>query len=181
LGLSVRKAELAKTELVNKGLAKEIGAKLGKSKRRTKFLVLTELGSKLRKAGYDTGLWKRTGYQNFEHQLYSVLIAYAYKKVCQQVFIEKAVSDERRVDVLVSNGKQTAIEVELGPFALEDEVKALLYVDEMIIAVNEESVLHKTKSKLEELPPEMRTRVSILLSMSSLWWVSFRSWMLPFA
>ena len=75
LGLSVRKAELAKTELVNKGLAKEIGAKLGKSKRLTKFLVLTELGSKLlRKAGYDTGLWKRTGYQNFEHQLYSVLI-----------------------------------------------------------------------------------------------------------
>ena len=33
LSLSVRKAELAKTELVNKGLAKEIGAKLGKSKR----------------------------------------------------------------------------------------------------------------------------------------------------
>lgn len=116
LGLSVRKPELAKTELVNKGLAKEIGAKLGKSKRLTKFLVLTELGSKLlRKAGYDTGLWKRTGYQNFEHQLYSVLIAYAYKKVGQQVFIEKAVSEERRVDVLVSNGKQTAIEVELGP------------------------------------------------------------------
>jgi hypothetical protein len=45
---------------------------------------------------------------------YSVLIAYAYKKVGQQVFIEKAVSEERRVDVLVSNGKQTAIEVELG-------------------------------------------------------------------
>jgi hypothetical protein len=44
-----------------------------------------------------------------------VLIAYAYKKVGQQVFIEKAVSEERRVDVLVSNGKQTAIEVELGP------------------------------------------------------------------
>jgi hypothetical protein len=113
--LSVQKPELAKTELVNKGLVKEIGAKLGKSKRLTKFLVLTELGSKLRKAGYDTGLWKRTGYQNFEHQLYSVLIAYAYKKVGQQVFIEKAVSEERRVNVLVSNGKQTAIEVELGP------------------------------------------------------------------
>ena len=77
--------------------------------------MLTELGSKLlRKAGYDTGLWKRTGYQNFKHQLYSVLIAYAYKKVGQQVFIEKAVSEERLVDVLVSNGKQTAIEVELG-------------------------------------------------------------------
>lgn len=164
LGLSIRKAELAKTELVNKELVKEIGAKLGKSKRLTKFLVLTELGSKLlRKAGYDTGLWKRTGYQNFEHQLYSVLIAYAYKKVGQQVFIEKSVSEERRVDVLVSNGKQTAIEVELGPFALEEEVKALLYVDEMIIAVKEESVLRKTKSRLEELSPEMRTRVSIFL------------------
>jgi hypothetical protein len=92
-----------------------------------------------------------------------VLIAYAYKKVGQQVFIEKAVSEERRVDVLVSNGKKTAIEVELGPFTLEDEVKALLYVDELIIAVKEEQTLQKTKSKLEELPPEMRTRVSIFL------------------
>ncbi len=164
LGLSIRKAELAKSELVNKGIAKEIGAKLGKSKRLTKFLVLTELGSKLlRKAGYDTGLWKRTGYQNFEHQLYVVLIAYAYKKAGHQIFIEKVVSEERRVDVLVSNGKQTAIEVELGPFTLEDEVKALLYVDELVIAVKEEQTLQKTKSKLEELPPEMKTRVSIFL------------------
>jgi hypothetical protein len=164
LGFSVRKAELAKSELVNKDLVKEIGTKLGKSKKLTKFLVLTELGSKLlRKAGYDTGLWKRTGYQNFEHQLYSVLIAYAYKKVGQEVFIEKAVSEERRVDVLVSNGKKTAIEVELGPFILEDEVKALLHVDELIIAVKEEQILHKTKSELEELPPETRTRVSVFL------------------
>jgi hypothetical protein len=164
LGLSIRRAELAKSELVNKGLVKEIGTKLGKLKRLTKFLVLTELGSKLlRKAGYDTGLWKRTGYQNFEHQLYCVLIAYAYKKVGQQVAIEKAVSEERRVDVLISNGKKTAIEVELGPFSLEDEAKALYYVDELVIAVKEEQVLYKTKSTLEELPPEMRTRVSIFL------------------
>jgi hypothetical protein len=164
LGLSIRKAESAKSELVSKGLAKEIGTKLGKSKRLTKFLVLTELGSKLlRKAGYDTGLWKRTGYQNFEHQLYSVLIAYAYKKIGQEVFIEKAVSEDRRVDVLVSNGKLTAIEVELGPFILENELKALLYVDELIIAVKEETVFYETKSKLEELPPEMRARVSIFL------------------
>jgi len=143
---------------------KEISTKLGKSKRLTKFLVLTELGSKLlRKAGYDTGLWKRTGYQNFEHQLYCVLIAYAYKKVGQQVAIEKAVSEERRVDVLVSNGKKTAIEVELGPFSLEDEIKALYYVDELVIAVKEEQFLYKTKSALEELLPEMRTRVSTFL------------------
>jgi len=164
LGLSVRKAELAKSELVNKNLVKEIGTKLGKSKRLTKFLVLTELGSKLlRKAGYDTGLWKRTGYQNFEHQLYCVLIAYAYKKVGQQVAIEKTVSEDRRVDVLVTNGKKTAIEVELGPFSLEDEIKALYYVDELVIAVKEEQVLYKTKSAVEELRPEIRTRVSIFL------------------
>ena len=164
LGLSVRKAESAKTELVNKGLVKEVAAKLGKSKRLTKFLVLTDLALKLlRKAGYDTGLWRRTGYQNFEHQLYSVLVAYAYKKAGYQVFIEKAVSDERRVDVLVSNGRQTAIEVELGPFVLEDEVKALLHVDELIIAVKEESVLYETKSRLEVFPQEMRIKVSVCL------------------
>jgi hypothetical protein len=164
LGLSIRKAESAKAELVSKGLATEIASKLGKSKRAIKFLVLTELGLKLlRKAGYDTSLWKHTGYQNFEHQLYSVLIAYAYKKIGQQVFIEKAVSEDRRVDVLVSNGKQTAIEVELGPFILENELKALHHVDELIIAVKQESVLYETKSKVEELPQETRARVSIFL------------------
>jgi hypothetical protein len=164
LGLSVRKAESAKAELVGKGLAKEVGSKLGKSKRLTKFLVLTELGLKLlRRAGYDTSLWKRTGYQNFEHQLYIVLIAYAYKKAGHQIFIEKAVSDDRRVDVIVSNGKQTAIEVELGPFSLEDEAKALLYADELIIAVKEESVLHETRTRMEGFPPEMRNRISVYL------------------
>ncbi|MCW4046149.1 MAG: DUF853 family protein [Candidatus Bathyarchaeota archaeon] len=164
IGLSIRKAESAKAELVAKGLAKEVGTKLGKSKRLTKFLVLTELGLKvLRRAGYDTSLWRRTGYQNFEHQLYIVLIGYAYKKAGYQIFIEKAVSDDRRVDVIVSNGKQTAIEVELGPFSLENEAKALRYADELIIAVREESVLHETKMELEGLPSEMKNRISIYL------------------
>jgi hypothetical protein len=36
-------------------------------------------------------------------------------------------------------------------------------VDELVIAVKEEWVLYKTKSALEELPPEIRTRVSIFL------------------
>jgi hypothetical protein len=81
----------------------------------------------------------------------------------QQVAIEKTVSEDRRVDVLVTNGKKTAIEVELGPFSLEDEIKALYYVDELVIAVKEEQVLYKTKSAVEELRPEIRTRVSIFL------------------
>ncbi len=159
-----RKAEAIKTELVTKGLVKEISTKLGKSNRLTKFLMLTELGiGLLRKRGYDTSLWKRTGYQNFEHQLYSVLIAYAYKNAGYKIFIEKEISTERRVDVLAEKGKAIAIEVELGPFTLEDELKALKYADELIIAVKTEAALYAAKLKLEGFPQDTQARVRICL------------------
>lgn len=164
LNLAGRKAEAVKTELITKGLVKEISTKLGKSNRQTKFLMPTEIGlSYLRKQGYDTSLWKRTGYQNFEHQLYSVLIAYAYKNAGYQVSIEKEISVERRVDVLAVNEKKIAVEVELGPFVLEDELKALQNVDQLIIAVKSEATLYETRMKLEEFPSEKRDKVRVCM------------------
>lgn len=164
LNFAGRKAEAIKTELVTKGLVRELSTKLGKSNRLTKFLMLTELGILLlRKRGYDTSLWKRTGHQNFEHQLYSVLIAYAYKNAGYKIFIEKEISSERRVDVLAEKGKAIAIEVELGPFTLEDELKALKYADDLIIAVKAQPVLYAAKLKMEAFPQEMQARVRICL------------------
>ncbi|MCW4010023.1 MAG: DUF853 family protein [Candidatus Bathyarchaeota archaeon] len=164
LNVSGRKAEAIKAELLIKGLVKEISTKLGKSNRLTKFLLLTELGTGfLRKRGYDTSLWKRTGYQNFEHQLYCVLIAYAYKQSGYQISIEKEISSERRVDVLAKKNIAIAVEVELGPFVLEDELKALRYVDKLIIAVKTETALDNAKLKLEGFPQEMQARVRVCM------------------
>jgi hypothetical protein len=162
--LSGRKAEAVKAELAAKGLVIEISTNLGKSNRQIKFLMPTELGlAFLRKHGYDTTLWKRTGNQNFEHQLYSVLIAYAYKKMGFEISIEKTISVDRRVDVLAVKGKKTAVEVEMGSFFIEDELKALDFVDELIIAVKNMPTLNHAMLKMEEQPADIQARVRICL------------------
>lgn len=162
--LSARRAEAVKAELTAKGIVKEISTRLGKANRHTKFLMPTETGLIcLRKRGYDTSLWKRTGYQNFEHNLYSVLIAYAYKKMGYEIFIEKEISEYRRVDVLAVKGRKTAIEVEMGPFVLEDELKALDIVDELIIAVKSTGALNQALLRMEEMPAKTHFRVRICL------------------
>ena len=108
---------------------------------------------------HNTWLWKTIGRQGFKHQLYSVLIAYAYKRLGHQVFIEKTLPNERRVDVLVCRNVKTAIEVELGPFVLEDELKALQCVDELIILVKDEGILSESRFHLRQLSQEIQTNV----------------------
>lgn len=159
INCSIRKAAKAKEELIQKFLIKEVEVKLGK-RRPTKFLVPTTTAIRLlEEQEHNTWLWKTIGRQGFEHQLYSVLIAYAYKRLGHPVFIEKTLPNERRVDVLVCRGVKTAIEVELGPFVLEDEIKALQCVDELIILVKDEGILSESCFHLRQLSQEIQTKV----------------------
>lgn len=158
---SVRKAAEAKEELILKQLIAEVEVKLSK-RRPTKFLVPTSISlSLLDQNGHKTALWQTIGRQGFEHQLYSVLIAYAYKKKGYQAFIEKTVSSERRVDVLVCGEKKIAIEIELGSFSLEDELKAFPHVDELILLVKSETVLGQTSRVLERFSADIQMRVRL--------------------
>lgn len=160
LGISLRKSNSAKKELVQKGIVVELDIKLG-ARRPTKFLVPTNLGFKLmEETGHQIELWKRTGRQGFEHQLYAVLIMYGYKKLGCQAFIEKWIED-KRVDVLVvSKGNRIAVEVELGPIIhIEEKIEILSYVDELIIVVKKEEVT-KANSMLK-LFTKFRERVRI--------------------
>jgi hypothetical protein len=151
LNLSVRKAAEAKRELVQKLLIREQEIKLGK-RRPTKFLLPTNIGLKLlEEQNHSTSLWKIIGRQGLLHQLYVVLIAYAYKRLGQKAFIEKTLPNKRRVDVLVCKDRKTAIEVELGPFTLENELRALEHVDELIILVKDRSALDELRYQLQRL------------------------------
>jgi hypothetical protein len=152
LGLSGRKIESAKAEIVEKGLAKEVSIALG-SHRPAMFLVLTDLGlSYLRNSGQDVGLWERVGSVGFEHRLYQVLIAYSLRMVGWQTFIEREMGSGRRVDVLaMREGKKIGIEVELGKVSLEEELKCLDQLDELAILVADQETVLRVKSEAEKL------------------------------
>jgi hypothetical protein len=152
LNLSGRRAIAAKDELIGKGLVEEVQVKLG-NYRPVKFLVLTDMAiSMLRENGEDVRLWKHTGHMGFNHQLYCVLIAYSYRNAGYNTSIEKQMSSDRRVDVLVElEGKLIAIEVETGPSVdIRNKMKVLGEVDELVIVVEDESIIHRLDTDLPE-------------------------------
>jgi len=154
LGLSGRRAIAAKDELLSKGLAKEVQVKLG-SYRPVKFLALTDLAiSMLKEDGEDVRLWRHTGHMGFNHQLYCVLIAYSYRNAGYAVSIEKKMTTDRRVDVLVElEGKRVAIEVETGNAVdIQNKMRVLNEVDELVIVIEDESNIHRID---QELPPNV--------------------------
>jgi len=159
INYSIRKASIAKEELIQKLLIRELEVKLGK-RRPTKFLLPTNIALQLlEEQNHNTSLWKTIGRQGFHHQLYLVLIAYGYKKLGHQTFIEKTLPNNRRVDVLVCRDRKTAIEVELGPFVLENELKALQHVNELILLVNDQQALNKVRFQLQQLSKDDQKNV----------------------
>jgi len=152
LGISGRRLESAKEEIISKRLVKEVSIALSVH-RPAKFLVLTDIGlSYLKNAGQDVSLWQKVGNVGFEHMLYQVLIAYSLKNSGWQAFIEKDVGSGRRVDVLaVKDGKRIGIEVELGSVNLEEEISCLDQLDELAILVADYQTTLRTASEIQRL------------------------------
>lgn len=140
LKLSGKKASFVKNELIQKNLVIEISKPLG-GFRPVKFLKLSDLAlNNLQKMGYDTTLWQHIGHTGFDHQLYVLLIASAFRAANYETFIEKNIlGGRRRVDVLTDiNGQKTAIEVELGPnIDFQTKLLALQEVDELIFVTEQ--------------------------------------------
>ncbi|MCW4002633.1 MAG: DUF87 domain-containing protein [Candidatus Bathyarchaeota archaeon] len=150
LSLSGRRASFAKAELIEKGLAREFSVVLG-SHRPVKFLVLTDMAiNSLESVGHDVRLWKHTQ-GKFQHQLYTVLIAYTFRKAGFQTYIEKTLKNGRRVDVLtILNGKKVAVEVETGvSINMDEEMKALEEVDELIVVTDEQTNLRMLRNAVK--------------------------------
>jgi hypothetical protein len=166
LGFSGRRAEAAKTELVKKGLIKEVSIALG-SHRPVKFLVLTRSAlDLLKKARQDTKLWEYVGKASFEHKLYQVLIAYAFRKSGAQAYIERYVGEGKRLDVLVvENDRKVGIEVEMNPnIDLGKLLRVIKKLDELLIICNNEGTLEKITQKIDStLYPSLRNKVRIEL------------------
>jgi len=148
LSLSGRRASSAKHELVEKGLVNEVDRTLG-GYRPVRFLTLTNSAVDLLKnVGHDVRLWRHTGHMGFEHQLYTVLIAYTFRKAGYQTFIEKPMNKERRVDVLaIVEGKTIAVEVETGSsIDVQNKIKILDNVDELVIVSDDKPSLNAARA-----------------------------------
>ncbi len=153
LGFSGRRAEKAKSELIQHDLAKEVKVSIGKTV--ITFLVPTGKALILLKSlGENVELWKSIGRVGFEHRLYQVLIAYILKKLGYQTAIEKTL-DSVRLDVLAVNGKEKlGIEVELDrDVNVENKLKALKELDQLIIACKDQAVMESVRSKLNPTIP----------------------------
>jgi hypothetical protein len=157
LGISVKRFEAAKQELISKGLVKQLNIPLSK-RRPTSFLVLTDKALKILEAkGLDTSVWKHVGNVGFEHMLYQVLIRWQLKKIGYDAHIEVETAKGRRVDVLaVKNGKRIGIEVELNVnIDLKQKLTASEGLDELYI-VTSKGLFDEIREKLGELPTNVK-------------------------
>ena len=156
LGFSVKRLEKAKSELLSKGLIREVRISL--TGRRPKlFLTLTEKSIQLLKLkGISTKLWEYIGNVGFEHVLYQVLIRYFMRKLGFNAKLEAKVGS-RRVDVLASNEqKKIAFEIELNPnVSLREKLSILDGLDALYIVTKKEyySIL---KRKIGNAPSNVK-------------------------
>jgi len=115
---------MAKAKLLEKSLVKEVRLAIGRDAP-IEFVESTEQAlSLLSKAGHKMNPWLRIGDVGLEHVYYQVRVAYALRALGHQAFIEKRVSESRRVDVLaIRDGRKMGIEVELHDFELADKLR----------------------------------------------------------
>jgi hypothetical protein len=161
LNLSGRHATAAKNELIENDLVKEVKEKLGRRRRPTTFLKLTDQAiTMLSDQGYDTSLWRHTGHMGFRHQMITVLIGYAFRRAGYKTYIEKKLSFNKRVDVFtIVEGKTIAIEVETGIATnMQSKLDVLNEVDQLIIITNDDKNTHLLQASI---PEHLRNRVNV--------------------
>jgi hypothetical protein len=168
LGISGRRLELAKNELVKNGLLIEHCVVMGKA-RPPKFLVPTQvLGMQyLRTMGENAEAWVFLGRQSFEHRLLLMMSYWTMKEAGYEVFREWDIGDGRRLDVCASkDGKRIGVEIQLN--ANLDARKLLASVkklDQLAIITNSNRVREDLDFQANKiLYPEVRPRVSIELA-----------------
>jgi len=167
LGISGRRLELAKNELMKNSLVHEASVVLGKA-RPTKFLVPTDSGLQfLRTMGENADTWQFLGRMSFEHKLLQWLSTWAMKEAGYEAFREWDIGDGRRLDVCASkDGRRIGVEVQLNANLDSSKLLAsLAKVDEIAIITNGNRVREDLDFQVNKiLYPEIRPRVRIELA-----------------
>jgi hypothetical protein len=165
LGLSGRRGELAKVELIRKGTVAEVEVQLS-SRRPTKFLIPTENGLKLLEAMRErTQLWHYIGHVSFEHRLYQVLINYALRENGYKTRTEHDLGEGRRLDIYATkDGQKIGVEVLIT--ATNDYgnlIPTLDFVDRLIIVCKDSQAMLDINDWIEKtLKPQFRGKLRIV-------------------
>jgi hypothetical protein len=157
LGISVKRFEKAKQELISRGLIEQIDISLSK-RRPTSFLVLTDKALQLLEAkGLDISVWKHVGNVGFEHMLYQVLIRWQLKKIGYDAHIEVEIAKGRRIDVLATkNRRKIGIEVELNANVdLKQKLSEIESLDELYI-VTSKKLFSEIREKLRDVSSNVK-------------------------
>ena len=165
LGLSGRRGELAKAELVGKNFVAEVEVQLG-IHRPTKFLIPTENGLRLLEAQRERiELWRHIGRVSFEHRLYQVLINYALRQNGYKTKIEHNVGEGRRLDLYATkDGRKIGFEVMLTDSNdYTNLVPTLDFVDKVIIVCKDRQAACDMETSLDSIAPkpELRRRFRV--------------------
>jgi len=164
LGLSWRRIGEAKTDLLEKELVKEVDVVLG-SYRPVKYLIPTSFAlSTLEELGHDTRFWSHILHSGggFEHRLHIVFIRNLALGAGYKVQIEKALSNGKRVDLLLHRGeKRIGVEIQLKGNRIEDKADGIEELDELVLVVRDLNSLGIMKREVAELDSELRLKVRI--------------------
>jgi hypothetical protein len=165
LGLSGRRGELAKAELVGKNFVAEVELQLG-IHRPTKFLIPTENGLRLLEVLREQiQLWRHIGRVSFEHRLYQVLINYALRQNGYKTKIEHNLGEGRRLDLYATkDGRRIGFEVMLtGSNDYTNLVPTLDFVDQVIIVCKDRQAACDMETSLDSIAskPEQRRRFRV--------------------
>jgi len=153
LKVSGRRMEAAISELAEQKLIASLAIPLGRF-RPVKFLIPTdEAQNLLANVGHDVSLWKKIGHVGFEHSLYQVLLAYAFRKKGCEAVIEKRLQSGRRLDLLVvDRSRKIGIEIELTTTDVEAKLEGIEELDELVILVKDEKTLQDGLNVLKTHP-----------------------------
>lgn len=167
LGISGRRLELAKHELLKNSLVHETSIVLGKA-RPTKFLVPMESGLQvLRNLGENTDAFAFLGRQSFQHRLLLMMSYWTMKEAGYDAFTEWDIGDGRRLDVCASkDGKRIGVEVQLNANLDSRKLLAsLAKVDELALITSSNRVREDLDFQANKiLYPEVRQKVRIELA-----------------
>jgi len=154
LRLSARRIEKCIAELAEIKYLMPVQLALGNF-RPVKFLVPSnDALNLLSNVGHDTSLWRRVGRVGFEHSLYSVLIAYSFRKRGLKASIEKKLQSGRRLDVYIEGREKTGVEIELSTCNIEEKIRGIEELDRLVILVKDEQVFHDFVKYLGDNPNE---------------------------
>jgi len=173
LKISGRRIETAMEELAERKLTAAMDIPLGRF-RPVKFLILTdEALNLLANVKHDVSLWKKIGNVGFEHSLYQVLVAYAFRKKGWEAGIEKEIMKGRRLDVLIQqNGTKVGVEIELTTADIENKVMGIEKLDRLVFLVKDE----QTKTSFQERITKLacREKIEVFLARNFLANIDYR-------